>query len=31
MHDTDAHDDHVAPLEERMGRGMAQPVDLVVA
>ena len=24
------HDDHVAPLEERRGRGVAHPVDLVV-
>ena len=24
-------DDHVAPLEERVGRGVAEPVDLVVA
>ena len=25
------HDDHVPSLEQRVGRGMAQPVDLVVA
>ena len=31
MHDTRRHDDHVAPLEQGVGRGVPQPVDLVVA
>ncbi len=31
MHDTDGDDDHVAPLEQGVGRGVAEPVDLVVA
>ena len=30
MHETRRDDDHVAPLEEGVGRGVAEPVDLVV-
>ena len=30
MHDTLGDDDHVAPLEQGVGRGVAEPVDLVV-
>ncbi len=29
--DDAGHDDHVAALEQGVGRGVAQPVDLVVA
>ena len=31
MHETRGHDDDVAPLEQGVGRGVAEPVDLVVA
>ena len=30
MHETERDDDHVAPLEQGVGRGVAEPVDLVV-